>query len=57
MVELKALYTLPAVVICALLFDLVETVQPFDPYKVLGVTKSASQPEIKKVYKRLAKEW
>lgn len=28
-----------------------------DPYKVLGVTKSASQAEIKKVYKRLAKEW
>lgn len=29
----------------------------FDPYKILGVTKSASQAEIKKVYKRLAKEW
>lgn len=28
-----------------------------DPYKILGVTKSASQAEIKKVYKRLAKEW
>lgn len=28
-----------------------------DPYKVLGVTTSASQAEIKKVYKRLAKEW
>lgn len=57
MVELKAPYTLPAVVICALLLDLVETAQPFDPYKVLGVTKRASLPEIKKVYKRLAKEW
>ncbi|XP_062397149.1 dnaJ homolog subfamily C member 16 isoform X1 [Sardina pilchardus] len=57
MVELKAPLTLPAVVICALLFDLVESVPPFDPYKVLGVTKSASQAEIKKVYKRLAKEW
>ncbi|XP_062870924.1 dnaJ homolog subfamily C member 16 [Trichomycterus rosablanca] len=29
----------------------------FDPYKILGVTTSASQTEIKKVYKRLAKEW
>lgn len=29
----------------------------FDPYKVLGVTTSASLAEIKKVYKRLAKEW
>lgn len=28
-----------------------------DPYKILGVTPSASQAEIKKVYKRLAKEW
>ncbi|KAM4737374.1 dnaJ homolog subfamily C member 16 isoform 1-T3 [Anableps anableps] len=28
-----------------------------DPYKILGVTRSASQAEIKKVYKRLAKEW
>ncbi|XP_051913314.1 dnaJ homolog subfamily C member 16-like [Hippocampus zosterae] len=28
-----------------------------DPYKTLGVTRSASQVEIKKVYKRLAREW
>ncbi|KAM9855108.1 dnaJ homolog subfamily C member 16 [Aulostomus maculatus] len=28
-----------------------------DPYQILGVTRSASQAEIKKVYKRLAKEW
>uniref|UniRef100_A0A3B4G1P9 DnaJ homolog subfamily C member 16 n=1 Tax=Pundamilia nyererei TaxID=303518 RepID=A0A3B4G1P9_9CICH len=28
-----------------------------DPYKILGVTKRASQAEIKKFYKRLAKEW
>nr|XP_057941281.1 dnaJ homolog subfamily C member 16-like isoform X1 [Doryrhamphus excisus]XP_057941282.1 dnaJ homolog subfamily C member 16-like isoform X1 [Doryrhamphus excisus] len=28
-----------------------------DPYKTLGVTTGASQAEIKKVYKRLAKEW
>uniref|UniRef100_A0A8C1F551 DnaJ (Hsp40) homolog, subfamily C, member 16 like n=1 Tax=Cyprinus carpio carpio TaxID=630221 RepID=A0A8C1F551_CYPCA len=29
----------------------------FDPYNVLGVTRHASQAEIKKVYKSLAREW
>ncbi|KAJ0037162.1 hypothetical protein NL108_018000, partial [Boleophthalmus pectinirostris] len=28
-----------------------------DPYKVLGLSRKASQAEIKRVYKRLAKEW
>ncbi|KAG9339273.1 hypothetical protein JZ751_023973, partial [Albula glossodonta] len=35
----------------------VKTAPEFDPYKVLGVSKSSSQAEIKKVYKQLAKEW
>lgn len=29
----------------------------FDPYTVLGVGKSATQAEVKKVYKKLAREW
>uniref|UniRef100_A0A6Q2XY45 DnaJ homolog subfamily C member 16 n=1 Tax=Esox lucius TaxID=8010 RepID=A0A6Q2XY45_ESOLU len=33
------------------------TASEVDPYTILGVTKSASQAEIKKVYKRLAREW
>ncbi|XP_038864678.1 LOW QUALITY PROTEIN: dnaJ homolog subfamily C member 16 [Salvelinus namaycush] len=46
------------VVVCLLLLvGLVETANEVDPYNILGVTKSASQTEIKKVYKRLAREW
>ncbi|KAJ8260294.1 hypothetical protein GJAV_G00179320 [Gymnothorax javanicus] len=41
-----------------LLSDLyVESTSEFNPYKVLGVPKSANQAEIKKAYKRLVKEW
>ncbi|MGH0167985.1 UNVERIFIED_CONTAM: hypothetical protein FKN15_060164 [Acipenser sinensis] len=29
----------------------------FDPYTVLGVGRSATQAEVKKVYKKLAREW
>ena len=28
-----------------------------DPYKILGVYKSATVPEIKRSYKQLTKEW
>uniref|UniRef100_A0A674P173 DnaJ homolog subfamily C member 16 n=1 Tax=Takifugu rubripes TaxID=31033 RepID=A0A674P173_TAKRU len=34
-----------------------ETTAEYDPYKILGVSRSASQAEIKKAYKNLAKEW
>uniref|UniRef100_A0A7N6F6K3 DnaJ homolog subfamily C member 16 n=1 Tax=Anabas testudineus TaxID=64144 RepID=A0A7N6F6K3_ANATE len=45
------------VVLSVLLTGATHAGPEMDPYKILGVTKSASQAEIKKVYKRLAKEW
>ena len=45
------------VVLVALLAGSLYAAAEADPYKILGVTRSASQAEIKKVYKRLAKEW
>ncbi|GAA6094060.1 dnaJ homolog subfamily C member 16 [Tachysurus ichikawai] len=44
-------------ILCILLAGAQGDSEDFDPYKILGVTKSASQAEVKKVYKRLAKEW
>lgn len=37
--------------------QLVKTSSEHDPYKILGVGRSASQTEIKRAYKNLAKEW
>ncbi|XP_034552455.1 dnaJ homolog subfamily C member 16-like isoform X2 [Notolabrus celidotus] len=45
------------VVLSVLLAGASQAGPEMDPYKILGVTRSASQAEIKKVYKRLAKEW
>ncbi|XP_060793599.1 dnaJ homolog subfamily C member 16 isoform X2 [Neoarius graeffei] len=44
-------------ILCVLLAGARGDGAEFDPYKILGVTKSANLAEIKKVYKRLAKEW
>uniref|UniRef100_A0A7N9APL1 DnaJ homolog subfamily C member 16 n=1 Tax=Mastacembelus armatus TaxID=205130 RepID=A0A7N9APL1_9TELE len=34
-----------------------EAAAEYDPYKVLGVSRSASQAEVKRAYKTLAREW
>uniref|UniRef100_A0A8C7C2D0 DnaJ homolog subfamily C member 16 n=1 Tax=Oncorhynchus kisutch TaxID=8019 RepID=A0A8C7C2D0_ONCKI len=44
-------------VLLLLLGETVNTAQEFDPYRVLGLTKTAGQAEVKKVYKRLVREW
>lgn len=46
-----------ALLLLMLLMGDTNAVPEMDPYKILGVTTDASQAEIKKVYKRLAKEW
>ncbi|CAJ1055508.1 dnaJ homolog subfamily C member 16-like isoform X1 [Xyrichtys novacula] len=45
------------VVLSVLLTGASQAGPEMDPYTILGVTRTASQAEIKKVYKRLAKEW
>ena len=35
----------------------VRTAPDYDPYKTLSVSRSASQAEIKRAYKNLAREW
>ncbi|XP_039519314.1 dnaJ homolog subfamily C member 16-like [Pimephales promelas] len=46
-----------AILLLALFGDSLASTPEFDPYKVLGVSRHASQAEIKKVYKKLAREW
>lgn len=46
-----------AIFLVLLIGHLGETTPEYDPYKILGVSRSASQAEIKKAYKNLAKEW
>ncbi|KAJ8412019.1 hypothetical protein AAFF_G00142860 [Aldrovandia affinis] len=52
-VALQVIVTLFLLLLCSP----VQTASEFNPYKVLGVTKSSSQAEIKKAYKQLAREW
>ncbi|XP_036957191.1 dnaJ homolog subfamily C member 16-like [Acanthopagrus latus] len=46
-----------AFILLILSVELVKTSSEHDPYKILGVGRSASQTEIKRAYKNLAKEW
>ncbi|XP_062329892.1 dnaJ homolog subfamily C member 16-like isoform X2 [Osmerus eperlanus] len=52
-------WTSPIVPILLLLLlgDQARSDPELDPYKILGVSRSASQTDIKKVYKRLVREW
>eukprot|EP00064_Thunnus_orientalis_P017257 superscaffoldBa00003620_g17337 len=49
--------TLLTIFLLILSEHLVKTASEYDPYKILGVSRSASQAEIKRAYKNLAKEW
>lgn len=46
-----------AILLLALFGDSLASAPEFDPYSVLGVSKHASLTEIKKMYKKLAREW
>lgn len=46
-----------AVFLFVLSLQLVDATSENDPYTILGVRRSASQAEIKRAYKNLAKEW
>nr|XP_020489999.1 dnaJ homolog subfamily C member 16-like [Labrus bergylta] len=46
-----------AIFLLSVAVQMVRTSSESDPYKILGVSRSASQAEIKKAYKNLAKEW
>ncbi|KAM3621696.1 uncharacterized protein V6R79_014681 [Siganus canaliculatus] len=46
-----------AIFLLILSSQLVKAASEYDPYKILRVDRSASQAEIKRAYKNLAKEW
>uniref|UniRef100_A0A3P9M9P1 DnaJ homolog subfamily C member 16 n=1 Tax=Oryzias latipes TaxID=8090 RepID=A0A3P9M9P1_ORYLA len=46
-----------AIFLLLLTVDVVKATSEYDPYKILGVSRSAGQAEIKRAYKKLVREW
>uniref|UniRef100_A0A8C7Z5A6 DnaJ homolog subfamily C member 16 n=1 Tax=Oryzias sinensis TaxID=183150 RepID=A0A8C7Z5A6_9TELE len=43
--------------VCSVIWYVVKATSEYDPYKILGVSRSAGQAEIKRAYKKLVREW
>ncbi|XP_074874256.1 dnaJ homolog subfamily C member 16 isoform X3 [Carettochelys insculpta] len=55
--ELKKLSISVIVVLVLVLVLQILSAVDFDPYRILGVSRTSSQADIKKAYKKLAREW